>query len=432
MPSSGPGTPWKSPCSSHEARTPGSLSFGEYDLGSASRVEASRLESVADMVEPFYGTRPASPAGPGRRRSWIGACLLGLPLALGLPGCEGDAPAPPPATPSATPPAVAAVDRDAALDSIDRWLQAGRPDLAEAVARTLVDRLPADRHARAALGRTLLARSGELRDLAGESAGVAMASEAARELEEALELAESFARPSTRSGGVGEDAAALQARRSLGLAQEASDRIEDAIATYRGGGEDETCRLYLGLALLRVDRTEEASRILEDLSGDRPDDPLVRAALAETRFRSGRIEEAIGIADEAVRLDPDSWAIRLRRASILRRGGEARAALESLLALDEAVRGERAVVMETASCWLALDRPERAAEVWARRARTEEADIDAALAAARAFEEAGATDEAEAWLEIAALAAPGDPRVERTRAEIDAARAVAGPADAAE
>lgn len=354
----------------------------------------------------------------------MGACLLGLPLALGLPGCEGDAPAPPPATP----PAVAAVDRDAALDSIDRWLQAGRPDLAEAVARTLVDRLPADRHARAALGRTLLARSGELRDLAGESAGMAMASEAARELEEALDLARSL----DQSRGAGDDAAALQARRSLGLAQEAAGRIEDAIATYRGGIDDETCRLYLGLALLRVDRTEEASRILEDLSGDRPDDPLVRAALAEARFRSGRMEEAIGIADEAVRLDPDSWPIRLRRASILRRGGEARAALESLLALDEAVRRERAVVMETASCWLALDRPEQAAEVWARRARTEEADIDAALAAARAFEEAGAADEAEAWLEIAALAAPDDPRVERTRAEIDAARAVAGPADATE
>ncbi len=337
-----------------------------------------------------------------------------------LLGCED----PPPEPPASPLPTVAAVDRDASLDAVDRWLQAGRPDLAEAVARTLVDRLPEDRHARAALGRTLLARSGELRDVAGESAGVAAASEAADELAIALELAEDRA--------VDRDATALQARRSLGLALEAADRVDDAIMIYRGGGEDQTCRLYLGLALLRVDRTEEASTMLEALAADRPDDPLVRSALAEARHRSGRMEEALRIADDAVRLDPDSWAIRLRRASIMRRSGDARAALESLLALDEEVRSERAVVEETAAAWLALDRPERAAETWAGRARTEAADIEAALAAARAFELAGATDEAEAWLEIAALAAPGDRRVEDARAEIDAARATDSMAPAAE
>lgn len=328
-------------------------------------------------------------------------------------GCGDESPSGPAAPPSVPPAAgsgVAASDRDASLEAIDRWLQAGRPDLAESVARVLVERLPGDRHVRAALGRVLLARSGNLRDLAGPAAGAAIAAEATETLAIAVDLAP------TR------DATALEARRSLGLALEAADRLPEAIAVYRDGGDDPTCRLYLGLALLRSEATDEATAILDGLADDRPDDALVRAALAESRFRAGRLDEAIATADEAVRLDPESWPIRLRRASILRRSGDARAALESLLALDAEARRERAIVEETATAWLALGRPERAAETWADRARTESDDLAAALAAATAFERAGRSEDAEAWLSIAALAAPGDARVEDARREVESIR----------
>ena len=340
---------------------------------------------------------------------WLRPVLASIALA----GC-GDDRTSETTAPSGDPPGttstVAASDRDASLEAIDRWLQAGRPDLAESIARVLVEQLPEVRHSQAALGRVLLARSGGLRDLAGPAAGAAVAAEAARVLSIAVSLA-----PSS-------DAAALQARRSLGLALEAADRLPAAIETYRAGGKDPTCRLYLGLALLRSEAVEEASGILEGLAADRPDDPLVRAALAEARFRGGRLPEAIAAADEAVRLDPESWPIRVRRAAILRRSGDPRAALETLLALDEAARGERAVVEETAAAWMAIDRPERAAETWATRARSTSEDLAAALSAATAFETAGRSEEAEAWMDIATLSAPDDPRIDTARAAIESIR----------
>ena len=138
-------------------------------------------------------------------------------------------------------------------------------------------------------------------------------------------------------------------------------------------------------------------------------------------------------ASERRPIDPDALKegkapVDLLNAPGLSRGVDAiieeirKREIEIALREQRIAERERAVVEETAAAWLALDRPERAAETWAGRARAEEADLAAALAAALAFERAGATDEAEAWLEITALAAPGDPRVDATRGEIDAAR----------
>ncbi len=341
--------------------------------------------------------------------------VWGLGLILGPAGC-GDPESSREQEPSpATSVAIDAADRDASLEAIDRWLQAGRTDNAEAIARTLVGRLPNDRHAHAALGRVLLARSGELRELAGRQAGEVIAGEAAVALRRALDLAPSSDGPS------------IETRRSLGLALESAGRDDDAIAVYRGDPDDPVCRLYLGLALLRLDELLDATDVLTALAADRPDDPLVRAAMAETLLQQGRGDDAIEAAAEAVRLDPDSWPIRVRRASILRRSGDPRAAIESLLALDEEARANRAVIEEIANGYAALDRPERVAEIWASRARTAPEDLAAVLAAAEAYESAGRRSEAETWLDIARLAAPDDPRIEATRRRIAAARSAADP-----
>jgi tetratricopeptide (TPR) repeat protein len=359
------------------------------------------------MIGPFYGSLKIAPAP----RSILPRLGLALICSIGLTGCGDAGDTVGHDTSRTADDGIDAADRDASLEAIDRWLQAGRPDNAESIARTLVDRLPRDRHAHAALGRVLLARSGELRELAGPQAGAAVAGDAAESLRTALELAP------TR------DAPAIEARRSLGLALESAGRDADAIEIYRGDADDPVCRLYLGLALLRTDALDEANDVLTALSIDRSDDSLVRAAMAESMLQQGRGDEAIETASEAVRLDPTSWPIRVRRASILRRAGDPRAAIESLIALDAESRSNRAVIEEIAAGWTALDRPERVAEVWAERARTSTDDLDAALAAAIAYQTAGRDDEAETWISIASLAAPDDPRIEAARRRIAALRA---------
>ncbi len=299
---------------------------------------------------------------------------------------------------------LSATDRDASLDAIDRWLAAGRADNAETIARSLAGRLPDDPVVASALGRTLLLRSGEIREAAGERAAVAIAADAAKELRRAAE------------GGRTDP----ETLRNLGLALEGAGRLDAAIEAYRRvGSEDPIARLYLSLALLRADRVEEAAGLLESLAGDRPDDAFVLAALAETSFRMGDPDVAFERLDAAVGLAPDEVGIRIRRAALLRRSGRVRLAIESLAALPAEVRSSRGVVQELTTGWLALDRPGDAGEAWAARARRAPEDLAAALEAARCFDAAGREADAEAWLRIAEDTAPGDPRIAELRALIE-------------
>ena len=316
-----------------------------------------------------------------------------------MTSCGGDAEPAPPSPTAGT--ALSAADRDASLNAIERWLAAGRADNAETVARSLAGRLPDDPVVDAALGRTLLMRSGEIREAFGEAAASAIAADAAIALERAEDRGQVDA----------------ETRRNLGLALEGAGRLDDAIEAYRRvGPADPVARLYLGLALLRADRPEQAAEILEPLARTRPDDAFVLAALAETGFRSGDIETAFEQLDAAIRLAPDEPGIRIRRAALLRRAGRFRLAVESLAALPPDVRERRDVVQELTAGWLALDRPGDAGDAWAARARRAPEDLPAAIEAARCFDLAGRPEDAEAWLRIAEDTAPGDPRVAEARA----------------
>ena len=265
----------------------------------------------------------------------------------------------------------------------------------------LAIRLPDDPMVAATLGQVLLMRSADLREIAGEAAASAISAEAAG----MLLVAEQGGRTDPMT------------LRSLGLALERSGQLDPAIEAYRraADGEDALARLYLGLALLQADRGHESVSLLKKLSTDRPDDAFVRAALAEARFRTGDTPGAFADLDEAVRLAPDELGIRLRRASLLRRTGNPRMAIESLVAIPEADRTRRMVVEELAASWDSIQRPASAAEVWASRARSVPADVPAALMAAACFAEAGRPADAEAWLRIAEETSPDDDAVAAAR-----------------
>ena len=378
---------------------------------------AERSESVADMMHPSYederlrpsngripatGFRPALP-------------LTGLILILGLAGC-GDPPDS--GEPRSTTVDLTASDREAGLAAIDRWLLAGDTNSAEAIARRLSTRLPQDPHVGLALGRTLLARSSEIPagSPTGKIAARALATEAAEAIRPAYERA------------METDIDVTEARRALGLALESADRLDQAIAVYEEGTieADPVARFHLGLALLRAERPQEARIVLLEVAGVRADDAFVQATLAEAALSANDPDGARTAIEEAVRLDGGSWPIRVRRASILRRTGDPRAAVESLLALGESERAERAVVEELVAGWLDLERPDRAAGEWAEFARIQRGSpgitFEASLEAARLHAIAGLDDECEAWIEIAGDTLPDDPRLELTRERITVIR----------
>lgn len=350
------------------------------------------------MIPTSYESPPdrRAPTATLRRNFFVAALVAPLVLA----GCD------PPSSGPETPdpgqrPSISATDRDASLDAIERWLAAGRADNAESIARMLAIRLPDDPMVAATLGQVLLMRSADLREIAGEAAASAISAEAAG----MLLVAEQGGRTDPMT------------LRSLGLALERSGQLDPAIEAYRRAaeGEDALARLYLGLALLQADRGHESVNLLKKLSTDRPDDAFVRAALAEARFRTGDTPGAFADLDEAVRLAPDELGIRLRRASLLRRTGNPRMAIESLVAIPEADRTRRMVVEELAASWDSIQRPASAAEVWASRARSVPADVPAALMAAACFAEAGRPADAEAWLRIAEETSPDDDAVAAAR-----------------
>ena len=314
---------------------------------------------------------------------------------------------------------LSARNRDSSLDAIERWLTAGRADAATTVARTLAQRLPEDPHVGLALGRSLLALGSEARldPIRGSERARKLSSEAVVALQPVYEA--------WRSRG----AEAAEARRSLGLALEGSDRLPDAIEIYSQADvqEDPVSRLHLGLALLRAQRAEDAGKVLIEVESIRPDDPFVVSARAETALMLEQPEEARILANRAVELDTDSWPIRVRRASILRRTGDPRAAVESLLAMDEASRLELSLLEELTLGCLDLDRPQTAADAWAALARARRDDagasITASLQAAELYTLAGQDEESLTWLEIARDLDPSDARIQTLADRIQEIRA---------
>ena len=342
--------------------------------------------------------------------------VAALILIFGSAGCEE-----PPefGEPAPTANAVTASDREAGLAAIDRWLLAGETGNAETIARQLRTRLPDDPHVGLALGRTLLARSSEIPagSPAGEITARALATEAAVAIRPAYERA------------LDTDIDVTEARRALGLSLESAGRLDEAITVYAEGTleQDPVSRFHLGLALLRAEKPQEARIILTEVALVRADDAFVQAALAEAALSTNDPDAARTAIEEAVRLDGGSWPIRVRRASILRRTGDPRAAVESLLAIGTSARAEQAVVEELVAGWIALERPDRAAGEWAEFARTQRHNpgitFVASLEAARFHAIAGLDDECEAWFGIAGAILPDDPRLSDARDRIEAIRA---------
>jgi Tfp pilus assembly protein PilF len=314
---------------------------------------------------------------PVIRLAWIHLALL-VTLAAG--GCGSDA------TGSAETTHVRPESVDAALEAAEAYLDAGDAAKAETILVALVERAPGNVDACELLGRTLLYRA------ATEEDGGAAASARERAYQQyrrATELA-------PRSAGFHQNA---------GEIAQLTGRDDVALAHYRAAAERAPASakhwIYAAQVLIRTGRLDEATEALRRARAIDPDAAIVHASLATIALERERYDEARDLVGEARAIAPAEIGYRVIAARIERRAGNPTACLDLLLPLDERQRATEAVTHEIAAGYTALGLPEKAAEAWSARYGHRSGDDDAAriaLRTAEAWLEAGALDEARAWL----------------------------------
>ena len=140
-------------------------------------------------------------------------------------------------------------------------------------------------------------------------------------------------RASRSDAGIDTDAATMKLVGAAGEAKERATRDQSAEAQHTAG-----------VALLLVDRSDEAMRTLRLATDRAPNDPAAWSDLAAAQYaaavrlrRSSLFPEALASADRALRLDAKHAEALFNRALILHRMGlreEARAAWQAYLAVD--------------------------------------------------------------------------------------------------
>lgn len=331
--------------------------------------------------------------GPRRARACRGpaaalALLLAATIALGVsPGCSDEPAVPPPQN------ELSASAREAAIAAIEQNLLSQRLDEARSIADRLLRRAPRDASVNACVARVRIAQG----QRADENNREPFMSEALVCLEVAI------------AGGLDDDenlALAASLAESLDDYRAAAPRWETLAARDPDAAGP---AVRLGLNLWQRGLIAQASAQLDAAAARFPDDPTALAAWAEFRLERGDAS-ALETLVAARALAPAEVGLRLREASWRRRLGAPNDAVTLLSALTPAEQARPEVTRELAAAWLALDRPERAAEAWEALIAanlvdpvTGRVDSDrsraAMLEAAAAWIEAGAPARAAPWLD---------------------------------
>ena len=293
---------------------------------------------------------------------------------------------------------------EAALDSIEQWLGAAQPEKAEVVARGLVASQPNFAPGHAALGRILLVKVGAALNANLPERAESIALESLAQFKEAVRLGDT----------------SPEVIRGAGIAAEQSGQLQEAIQWYAAGADsDEATALYLGLALLRADRPEDAIALIEPMRERRPGDPFLQATYADCLAAIGRNEEAHAALLQAIGLAPDEPAFRIRRAALLRRDGHALLAAETILALPEEFRTTAQATEELTAALLEVNQLDLLAEAWADHARANPDSATAMELTIRSYINAGKRSEAELWIDILLTKNPTNPNLEELRSELN-------------
>ncbi|MHC4810954.1 MAG: tetratricopeptide repeat protein [Planctomycetota bacterium] len=336
-----------------------------------------------------------------RGRIRIGLMLLamaggGLPIGCG--GGEGGSGGDPETTPRSSPadpgatgqPRIDEAGYAAALDAAAERLDTGDREAAEAILATAIRRRPEDPRARELLGRVAMGRA---TDAAAAGASAERVRALHREAWEQYRVA-ADARP--------EDAV-LQA--SAGLVALSAGDAESALRLLDRAIELDPSRpqpmLFAGQIRLERGRYAEAARDFEAVLALDPREPYAMASMAMVRLAEDRPDEAVALVAEARRIAPDDAALRVQEVRVLRRAGRAEEAIARMLAVPREQRQAWGMTPELAASLREQGRMREAAEAWAAlwpEATSAGQRAEAAIAAAEAWADAGAIEEAWRWV----------------------------------
>jgi tetratricopeptide (TPR) repeat protein len=348
--------------------------------------------------------------GGVRQEEWIrpGAVLLvGCMLAGTLPfGCDREpaAEGPPEAESRA---GYNPVRFDEGLLAIETWLEDGRPEEAERIARRLVELNPNSIDALEAHGRCLVILAAmERRE--GRGDGLARDQEALRRYRAVI-----------RESGETPLPAHLHA---AGVAAQVAGEPEEALGYHvRADGrepDNPQHAIFSGNILAGLDRSEEAADWFTRATRIDSREPWGWAGLAEVHRQAEAWEEALVMIRKARSAAPGNSGFRVGEARILRESGRPEEAARLLFALQPEQRTTSAVTRElTASCTL-LGAHRKAAEAWTALHLKEPDRFEPALEASSAWLDAGERELASSWLQTAELAGAPTERVELIRARL--------------
>jgi tetratricopeptide (TPR) repeat protein len=264
-----------------------------------------------------------------------------------------------------------------ALFEAQKWLDQAKPERAEHVLAVALEKSPDDQGLLIMLGETL--------GMEGKN------SESYRAYEQAIVIGPDSAGLRVTAGTVA-NASGLtqQALEHFWMAQQ----LDKSSAKYP---------LYLAQVQRKVGEIDEAkASLVRSLKLD-PNLHKAWATLADIAFQENSLSLAQQHIEKARALDPEEVVYRLLEARITRRENQPERALQMLLTMGEnVVLSDASLIAEAALCYGLLQRPQDAAELYAKAVELYPEDAALQYEAALWYDRAGIEDAALVYAERAA------------------------------
>jgi Flp pilus assembly protein TadD len=193
------------------------------------------------------------------------------------------------------------------------------------------------------------------------------------------------------------DAAALALGR-LAIERKPGQAVPRLQAVAGAMPESMAAAYYLGVALARCGRDEEAEVALRRAAGGPEFGHAARVELGLSAMRRGDWGEAVSLLGEAAETEREDVRARAILAAALRRAGRPKEAAARLEAAIKQAPTDRLVLAETHFCMAALSRPRLAAGALRRLHEMVPADPDPWIEMALDYSSAGLSEEAEELL----------------------------------
>lgn len=313
---------------------------------------------------------------------------------LALAGC-GDGNSRETASGGAPQPRISRSAIEESLAAAEAYFQANDLPKAEAILLTLIDRAPGEAAAHELHGQVLLAHAADAR----ADGNVNRARTLLRRAYERYEKVIEHAPPSAGLHHSAGDVAAM-----AGLNERALAHYQEAM---RLDPTQPRHAIFAAQVLAQAQRFDEARAALRDALALDPDEPIAHASLANIAIQEERFEHALAHIREARSIQPESAAFRVIEATVHRKAGNPRRALEVLIGLPRNEQARRSVAHEMAESYAAIGEHESAAEAWMHCFRANPDDPDAWQAAVSVSEQlavAGRRADADLWLTQAKVA----------------------------